>query len=50
MDETLALIVSGCLRTEDLITHRFPVERAVDAWKLILDRTETVLGVILEWT
>lgn len=49
MDETLALIASGDLRTEELITHRFPVERAADAWKLILDRSETVLGVILEW-
>jgi len=49
MDETLALIVTGHLRTENLITHRFPVERAADAWKLILERTDTVLGVVLEW-
>lgn len=49
MDETLALITGGHLRTEDLITHRFPAARADDAWKLILDRTETVLGVVLEW-
>ena len=49
MDATLALIASGELRTEDLITHRFPVERAADAWALILGRRETVLGVILDW-
>jgi len=49
MDAALALIASGALRTEPLITHRFPVDRAADAWKLILDRTEHVLGVILDW-
>ena len=49
MDETLALVAQGVLRTEPLITHRFPVERAAEAWKLILERTETVLGVILTW-
>jgi len=49
MDATLALITSGALQTEPLITHHFPVERAAEAWKLILDRTEHVLGVILDW-
>jgi bacteriochlorophyllide a dehydrogenase len=50
MDETLALIASGHLDTEGLITHRFPVEQAADAWKLILERAEPVLGVVLTWT
>lgn len=50
MDETLALIASGHLDTLGLITHRFPVERAADAWDLILTKKEPVLGVILEWT
>jgi bacteriochlorophyllide a dehydrogenase len=49
MDATLALIASGDLQTLPLVTHRFPVERAADAWKLILDRTEHVLGVLLDW-
>jgi bacteriochlorophyllide a dehydrogenase len=49
MDETLALIAEGHLETEPLITHRFPVERAADAWRLILERSEPVLGVLLEW-
>lgn len=49
MDDTLALIASGLLDTESLITHRFPVEQAEKAWEVILDRTQTVLGVILEW-
>ena len=50
MDETLALVVNGHLETEPLITHRFPAERAADAWKLILDRAEPFLGVVLTWT
>ncbi|MDQ1257935.1 MAG: bacteriochlorophyllide a dehydrogenase [Candidatus Hydrogenedentes bacterium] len=50
MDNTLALIQAGYLDTESLITHRLPVERAADAWDLILNRRENALGVILEWT
>ena len=50
MDDTLALIADGHLDTESLITHRFPVERAAEAWQLILDRTDPVLGVVLTWT
>ncbi len=49
MDDTLALIATGHLQTEPLITHHFPVARAADAWDLIVKRTEPVLGVILDW-
>ena len=49
MQETMRLIAEGHLETEKLITHRFPAERAADAWDLILNRREGVLGVILEW-
>jgi len=49
MDKTLELIVDGSLKTEELITHRFPVEEAADAWALIESKREPVLGVILEW-
>lgn len=49
MDETLALVQSGHLDTMSLITHRFPVERAAEAWRLIEERTEPVLGVVLTW-
>jgi len=49
MNDTLSLIKSGHLLTEELITHKFPVEQADEAWQLILDRTEPVLGVILCW-
>ncbi len=49
MDATLALLHEGTLRTLPLITHRFPVQRAADAFDLILSRREPVLGVILDW-
>ncbi len=49
MDETLALLASGALQTEHLITHRFPVERAAEAYDLVLSRREPLLGVILDW-
>lgn len=49
MDATLELIVPGILRTETLITHRFPADRAAEAFDLILGRREPVLGVVLDW-
>jgi 2-desacetyl-2-hydroxyethyl bacteriochlorophyllide A dehydrogenase len=49
MDQTLHLIAAGYLQTLPLITHRFPVDRAAEAWELILSKREPVLGVILDW-
>lgn len=49
MDATLELVANGHLKTEPLITHRFPVEKAADAWNLILNKIEPVLGVVLTW-
>jgi bacteriochlorophyllide a dehydrogenase len=49
MDVTLRLIAGGHLETLPLITHRFPVSRADEAWRLIESKASHVLGVILEW-
>jgi 2-desacetyl-2-hydroxyethyl bacteriochlorophyllide A dehydrogenase len=49
MDHTRDLIAAGHLDTLSLITHRFPVERAAEAWHLIATKGESVLGVILDW-
>ncbi len=49
MDATLALIATGDLQTLPLITHHFPVQQAAEAWRLIQQKDEGVLGVILEW-
>lgn len=49
MDATVEAIVDGGLQARHLLTHRFPVERAADAWKLIESKSEPVLGVVLDW-
>ena len=49
MDATLALIAAGHLQTLPLITHHFPVTQAAEAWRLIAQKGEAVLGVILDW-
>ena len=43
------LDLAGHLQTLPLITHRFPVAQAADAWALIESKREPVLGVILDW-
>jgi 2-desacetyl-2-hydroxyethyl bacteriochlorophyllide A dehydrogenase len=49
MNHTRSLIAAGVLETLPLITHRFPVHQAAEAWELIISKREPVLGVILEW-
>ena len=49
IDETLALVSRGILETLPLVTHRFPASAAKDAWKLIEDKGDGVLGVLLDW-
>ncbi len=49
MDETLDWLAQGKLSTSHLITHRLPASRASEAFDLILNRKEGVLGVVLDW-
>ncbi|MBM7567284.1 zinc-binding dehydrogenase [Paenibacillus sacheonensis] len=49
MDETIRGIAEGWLRTESLITHRFPAGDAAKAWQLITAKGSPCLGVVLEW-
>lgn len=46
---TMAWVADGRLDTLGLLTHRFPVERAAEAWALIESKREPVLGVVLDW-
>ena len=43
----LDLMAAGSLRTDQLITHRFPLERAEDAFKVLGDTQH--LGVLLDY-
>jgi len=45
----LDLVADGALRVEPLVTHRFPIERALEAYELISAGKEPYLGVLLEY-
>jgi predicted dehydrogenase len=45
----LDLLADGAVRTEPLTTHRYPIERALDAYALISKGAEPYLGVLLEY-
>ncbi|WP_309687208.1 alcohol dehydrogenase catalytic domain-containing protein [Armatimonas sp.] len=49
MDATLDWVAQGKLTTLPLITHRFPVADAADAFALFLHRREPSLGILLDW-
>ena len=49
LEETLTWVAAGRLDTLGCITHRFPVERAAEAWERINAKREAVLGVVLDW-
>lgn len=49
LEATRDWLAAGKMETLSLITHRFPVEKAAEAWDLIRSRKDNVLGVILEW-
>lgn len=49
IDQTIEWVAEGKLDTKSLITHRFSVEQAAEAWDLIESKGEPVLGVILQW-
>lgn len=49
LDATMEWIRTGRLETSRLITHRFPVAQAAEAWALIESKREHVLGVVLDW-
>ncbi len=49
MDQTLDGIRQGWLQVSNLITHRYPVDQAEEAWNTILKKEQPCLGVILEW-
>lgn len=49
LEATLDAVAEGALETLPLLTHRFPVARAAEAWALIESKREPVLGVVLDW-
>lgn len=49
LQAVLDLIHDDRLRVEPLITHRFPIDRALDAYDLISRAQEPYLGVVLDY-
>ncbi len=49
MEEFLAQLAKGTVRVDHLITHRFPFDRALEAYELILRGKEPYIGVLLEY-
>lgn len=48
-EAVLDLMTRGALNVEKLTTHRFPIERALDAYDLIRSDSQPFLGVLLEY-
>jgi predicted dehydrogenase/threonine dehydrogenase-like Zn-dependent dehydrogenase len=49
MEEFLAQLAKGTVRVDHLITHRFPIDRALEAYELILEGKEAYIGVLLTY-
>jgi predicted dehydrogenase/threonine dehydrogenase-like Zn-dependent dehydrogenase len=49
LESVLDLMHRGLLDVQTLTTHRFPVEKAADAYEMIYAATEPYVGVVLEY-
>lgn len=49
MEEFLRLVSKGQVRIEPLITHRFPLEEAEQAYQTIMDPASSSLAILLEY-
>ena len=49
MKDAVDLLRSGAIRTRDMVTHRFRLEQAKDAFDLLVDRLGETLGVVFEY-
>ncbi len=49
MEAFLQLVAAGSVRTEPLTTHRFPLDRAPEAYELLVRGRERAIGILLEY-
>ena len=50
MAEFLAQVANNRVKLDRIITHRFPIEKAIDAYNFILEGNEPSLGVVLTYS
>ena len=48
-ERAMKLLADGGIQAEKMITHRFPFERAAQAFDLLYSRLEEAMGVLLLW-
>lgn len=49
MKAFLDLVASGAVTPSKLVTHRFDIENALDAYELMLSKSEPFLGIVLKY-
>lgn len=49
MEATLRLMAEGKLRVAPLVTHRVPFTQADRMYRMILEKSEPFLGIVIEW-
>ena len=49
LEEFLAQLAKGTVEVRHLITHRFPIEQATEAYNLILEGKEPYIGVLITY-
>ena len=50
MEEFLGQVANGAVRLDALITHRFPIDRSLEAYEMILQGKEPFIGVLLTYS
>ena len=48
-DKAIRYLAEGKFRVSDMITHRFPFQRAPEAYDLLYNRLQEAMGVLLTW-
>ena len=49
VEEFLDQLAKGAVSVQHLITHRFPIEKAAEAYEMILEGSEPCIGVVLTY-
>ena len=49
MEATLRLMAEGKMRLAPLVTHRVPFTQAVQMYRMILEKKEPFLGIVIDW-